>query len=367
MVHDEKHHIPFSIRASAFAARLRSKSKSRRKPDVLTTNELTNHELGYVSLSRRSFFQRTVRKSDAGLHPDQPVVQTPTDDGHVSTNPKSLFRRKARSAAEPPNAQKEFPMVPDPILKASPAAPTSDAAPQASSSKALPHVQIASDLDDDDWEEVEARPQSPLYALRNKGINPAPAVLTKKKHSGIPAKPSEDAERTKPHHHRLSFSLPRSIFLPSPSKRRKTTSHPVSPSPASRPRPNRRQLSVRTKALEPRGVSISLPSSPFLLVTSHDTSGEPNTLSTSVVVSPLNAPSPPPVFPVSVSKTRRMSMGYHNQFFPDTPSKSAHPKSASYPSLPQAITSQQGRQFPFPRMQVCNHPSFTLCIDMSPQ
>ncbi|KAF9466721.1 hypothetical protein BDZ94DRAFT_1233606 [Collybia nuda] len=198
-----------TVRASAFAARLKQKGKSRQKTNDSAINRDTSHEFGtgHISLNRRTFFQRTARKSDTGIHRDKIAFTSPSHTGLISTNPKSFFRLKTRSTTGPPNTRNQ----PEPNLKASASLPTPDADLQASSSGTSAPVQVTSLGEDDDWEEIEARPQSPLYALKNKGINPAPVVLTKKKRFGNYAKYNNDIEHAPEHYFSPNYSI---SFIP---------------------------------------------------------------------------------------------------------------------------------------------------------
>ncbi|GLB42819.1 hypothetical protein LshimejAT787_1202680 [Lyophyllum shimeji] len=346
--------LPFAIKAPVFTTRLRGRpSQQARAPETSepTHEKPAARELGpgYVSLSRRSFFRRSIHKPPPP-RPEANNARKPVcdDSGRVSTNVKTFFQRKMR--CEPSKTRPQEVPPPNAELNNATSAPPSTAGPGPSIVHPAVPPQSAHDLleddGDDEWEEIDATPGSPLYPLPNKGINP-PALHSlsdKKRHStaGTGTTDTEtgsaDAEADidivyGATHHNLTLAFPRLIFRRasrigslSPQKKRAgraspKKSHTPSPAhtpsasstPTPTPSPGRRKpLSIITgkKAKHRRGISSSsLPPSPFVLLTQNRNSTMPQP--TSRIVFPEDVP----VRPLSLSEAERRSMGWHNQFF----------------------------------------------------
>ncbi|RDB21888.1 hypothetical protein Hypma_011112 [Hypsizygus marmoreus] len=342
-----RHLLPFSIRPSALTARFKGKAKAKPPVNAPLANtpqgEGSDIDPGHVSLSRRSFFQRSLNKPSE-RRPDRTVHE---EGVYVSTNPKTFFRRKRHLDATHSVVQEIPPTSPDAAIDSTsaPVASTSQVEKSDSDAQHLPPKDILPEDDsDEEWEEIEAYPQSPLFPLNNKGINPPPVFPSQKKTSSaasqsIGAEPDIDAEIKVQGavHHTLTFAFPRIVFKrPSPA----TKLTPPSPTPSNRSR-NRKALSVRTTSKHRRGFSKSLPSSPFVLLTSDHNSSMPQP--TSRIVFPDDAAiTYTPMHPVS----QKNGMGYHNQFFTDPPKR--RPKSVSVPTPPANRAVMRGPPIPFP-------------------
>ncbi|KAF5375934.1 hypothetical protein D9615_008275 [Tricholomella constricta] len=371
---NRRHFLPFSFKTSVFAARLRA--GPRHQTGVVETRDQVTEEPsarefepGQVSLSRRSFFKRSVHKPVAPrasqVTPGRPA------HGRVSTNPKSFFHRKNRCEGAPryppgDSTNSEATNPPSaPVLVSNPTAPdTQPADPPQSPQDLL-------EDGDDEWEEVEATPGSPLYPLNNKGINPPALFPHGDKNHHYPAaitntEPEPDAEIDirGATHHSLTFAFPRIMFRrassrgsPSSQQKRasKASQKSQTPSPLPTPTPSpRKNLSILTgranmkqKRGHHRGLSSSLPSSPFVLLTSDSSSTMPQPTSR-IVFSAEDAPVRPTA--QSLSEAQSRSMGYHNQFFVNgrvEGKEGRRPKSVSVPTPPP-----KREVVPFPAMKV---------------
>ncbi|KAF8063478.1 hypothetical protein FPV67DRAFT_1506743 [Lyophyllum atratum] len=331
-----RHHFhPFS----GFTARLRA--RHRHQASVIETSDTSlgkplGCEVGpdHISLSRRSFFRRSIHKHDAPRPtPSKDTKATCDESGRVSTRPRSFFQRKIHYETTPPNAQQDVP----PLNPQSDIVTPATSAPPLNTEPIVPPMRlddVPEDDGDDEWEEIEALPMSPLYPLHNKGINPPPFIpLDKTRHSTAATTdttdpdPDADIDIRGATHHNLTFAFPRLMFrrspgrtTPSPSPQKKRTgrtsppkSHTPSPAPTPTPSPRRKPLSILTskaKLKHHRGLSSSLPPSPFVLLTSNSNSTMPQPTSRIVFSEDV------PVRPTSLlSEAERRSMGYHNQFF----------------------------------------------------
>ncbi|KAF8057090.1 hypothetical protein FPV67DRAFT_1530057 [Lyophyllum atratum] len=290
-----RHHFhPFSGFTARLRARHRHQASVIENPDTSLEKPLgCEVGPGHISLSRRSFFRRSIHKHDAPRPtPSKETKPTCRESGRVSTNRRSFFQRKipCETAPRSPPPPHTEPIVPPASLD-----------------------DVPEDDGDDEWEEIEALPMSPLYPLHNKGINPPPFTpLDKNRHSAAATTdttdpdPDADIDIRGATHHNLTFAFPR--LMASPPK-----SHTPSPAPTPTPSPRRKPLSILTskaKLKHHRGLSSSLPPSPFVLLTSNSNSTMPQPTSRIVFSEDV------PVRPTSLlSEAERRSMGYHNQFF----------------------------------------------------
>lgn len=182
---------------------------------------------------------------------------------------------------------------------------------------------------DDDWEEVEIRPQSLVYAMMLNNCLPPPKRLKKRR----PKVTVEDIVEEDEQAQSVSCSLvlPRSMT----PKSRKSTPRPR---PLSVYSPSGTQ-SHRVYA-HARSLSTPTPPSPSILVTPSAT--------------PQSAPSVDAYFGESPREpllAHRPSMGYHNQFFVRHPSQPV--ASSPAPSLPPSSPSaHRGRQVSFSQQRI---------------
>ncbi|KAG5652492.1 hypothetical protein H0H81_004848 [Sphagnurus paluster] len=333
--------LPFSIKAP-FVARLRSRSRHRggdRKPLDSVPENVPPHEVGpeRVSLSPRSFFKRSIHKPPAPPTSDPPSPTRPSyKDGRVSISPKTFFKRKP-----PIGYEKELQPTTRMIH------PGHSYTSSSGSEPTTPH-HTSSDLPEEraseEWEEVEAKPHSPMFPLRNKGVNP-PAffLLDEPRYSATGTTDSTTTTTTESDiseidiqdatHHNLTFAFPRLTFRrpTTPKTPRKTpgnsplnSSLASSPSASARSTPTpspRKQLHILTVGRKQQhahhqSLSSSLPVTPFVLLTSDSNSSMPQPTSRIVFPDVEDDPVARPTA-LSFSEAHSGSMGYHNQFFVD--------------------------------------------------
>ncbi|KAF8874935.1 hypothetical protein BD779DRAFT_1804783 [Infundibulicybe gibba] len=161
--------------------------------------------------------------------------------------------------------------------------------------------------DDDEWEEVEANPQSSLYALNNEGINPPPVPLYPIEmfpvaEQSVGTDTDTEVSIREASHSTVTFAISRSSdALPTAPRQ---AAAPLQGDPRCRrlPLPSRPQpvpaihsvIQTRTKQHR-RGISTSLPNSPFALPTSNSDSTLPQ--HTSRIIFPEDmAATPPPLW-----------------------------------------------------------------------
>lgn len=185
-------------------------------------------------------------------------------------------------------------------------------------SMATPIIQTAPNNDDqngdsysdDEWEQVDIRPQSILYALRHLNRPPPPRRLKKKRRVSAEQSARTESDSTEEILHTFSCTFPR----PSKSKTRKSTPRPLAVYPSSNTESHRSYSRARS-------LSTPAPLSSLILDTPHST----HSTNTS-----LDLPREPLL-------EHRPSMGYHNQFFVRDQSQPPTPK--PLPSLPPTLSS----------------------------
>ncbi|KAG6833311.1 hypothetical protein H0H87_008943 [Tephrocybe sp. NHM501043] len=258
-----------------------------------------------VSLRRSSFFKGSGRTTNTA---------TFSDNGRISTNPNTFFQRKLPSHGT-------FQIPPTLSVSTCTVTPTHPGSINHDNRRCpLTSHMIQEDDGDEIWEEIEAIPDSPLYPLPNKGMNP-PAVYSRKvRKSRSDRENSTDLNAAVDEHAAAHFNFTLAFFQRSARQFRNTSSHQRRTSSMSSPRftgsssnrnsamssspAPRKKLKINTpKARHIRKPSNSLPPSPFGLLKNDGSN----------FVAATDAPARPTS--ESVLPAKESDMGYHHQFF----------------------------------------------------
>ena len=316
VLHVQERHNPLSV------VRFKPTSKSKSKPNTdphhpdSALNERTvRRETGFSSL--RSFFRRiSVQKPEYRYHDVDKDAYN--DGGRVLTNSRSLLRSKHHSGAErltvPSVHGDSSPMPRSPLWASSSYEPQPIATPAAN---VLNDDRYSSDSDsDDDWEEIEIRPQSFLYALQHENKLPPGRRLKKNPRKNSPEQyaRADNILSGKP----FSFAIPR----PHTPKGRRSTLRPLA------------VYGTHHSDANAQSLSTSTPPSPVILVTPADTPP-----CTPLINAAFQSPREPQL-------VHRPSMGYHNQFFVRDPQPATQKFASSLP--PSSPSSPLGLRHPTP-------------------
>jgi len=316
VLHVKERRTPLSVVRFMPASKSKSKPNTdSHHPESALNERTTRRETGFSSL--RSFFRRVSAQRPEYRHHDV-NKDAYADGGQASTNSRSLSHSKYHSAAKrltvPSVHGNSSPMPRSPLWTSYEPRPI-----------ATPAVNLLDDSSgshsDDDWEEVEIRPQSFLYALQHENILPPARRLRKKQRNLTPEQYAKGESIPSGNiHHNFRFAIPR----PNTLKSRRSTLRPLAVYGTHRPNASARSLST------------SAPSSPFALVAPADTPSTPSIA--------FESPREPQL-------VHRPSMGYHNQFFvrdspqpitqklapsllPESPSSPRHQVCDRYPTPP---------------------------------
>jgi len=317
----EKRCTPFSVMRFGSPSKSKSRASPGSHPESANDGRTARRETGFSSV--RSFFRRASAQRSENHHYDG------ITDAHYHGG-RTLSQPKPRSAVERINASSMHGNS-----SSMPRTPLSPTSPHGPSPLATPAARNLHDDGDhsfsgDDWEEIEVRPQSFLYALRHE--NGRLQRKLKKKQPRVSTEPStraESAEYTKPHRSlSSSFAFPR----PHTPKHRKSSPRPVPVLPPSGSQ-SHHHASLSTLALS----SSFAPATP------------PDTACATPLVNASFESAYKPQF------AHRPSMGYHNQFFVRDTSQPIASKLA--PSLPPSSPlSRRERRVSFPQLRA-RHPT----------
>ena len=281
-LHVKERRTPLSI------VRFKPTSKAKSKPNTdshhpeTTSNERqARRETRFSSL--RSFLRRaSAQRPEYNYH----EINKDAYSGQASTNSRSLLQSEHHSGAVhltvPSVHGSSSPMPRSPSWEGSSYEPQPIATPPVN---LLDDPCYSSDShSDDDWEKIELRPQSFLYALQHQNNLPPPRRLKKKQRRAS----TEQYERgesitSRKAHRSFSFAIPR----PNTSKSTRSTLRP---------------LAVYGTQFHHSDANAQSPS-PVVLVTPADTP-PPTPLTATAFESPREP-----------QLVHRPSMGYHNQFF----------------------------------------------------